>query len=202
MSLHSVALVAFREGDYAMAQRLQEQSLAIRRELGDRRGIAMALGNLGNTVAVQGEYARARLLQEESLEIRKVLGDRRGIALSLSDLGYVVSEQGDHVHAQGLYRESLSISWPLGDRLCVAEALEGLAASLDEPSRASILWGGAERLRQGIDAPIPQSQRARHDARVAKARTASGEDAAFDTGWRRGRTMTIEQIIEYALEPD
>jgi non-specific serine/threonine protein kinase len=201
LQLQNIANVAEKQRDYATAQALQEQSLTIRRELGDRRGIAMALENLGATVAAQGDQDRARLLLQESLEIRRALGDRRGIALSLAALGDVFSDQGDPLRARALYRESLSISWPLGDRLYVAAALEGLAASLDEFGRAASLWGGAERLRQEIDAPIPPSQRSRYDIQVARARAASGDDAAFDQAWRQGGAMTTEQVIEAALEP-
>ena len=200
MSLHGIGYFAYQEGDYATAQAHQEQSLALWRELGDRRGVALALGNLGLTVAAKGDHARARLLQEESLEIRKELGDRRGIAIALSDLGEVFTDQGDHVRARALYRESLSISRPIGDRLCVVCALEGLAASLGEPSRAASLWGGAERLRHEINVPLPPSKRSRYDIQVAKARAASGADAAFDQAWQQGQAMTTEDIIEYALE--
>ena len=202
MALHCIGDVAFKEADYVTAQALQEQSLAIRRELGDRRGVAMALGNLGLTIAAQGDHARARSLQEESLEIRRALGDRRGIAISLCDLGKALSAQGGHVRARALYRESLTISWPLGDRLCVTEALEGLAASVSESSRAATLWGGTEKLRETIGAPLPPSERAHYDLQVAKARAASADHAALDDAWQRGRAMTTAQIVDYALEPD
>jgi len=202
MSLHSIGYFAYQQGNHASAQTHQEQSLALWRELGDRRGVALALGNLGQTVAALGDHFRARLLQEESLEIRRALGDRRGIAIALSDLGEVFAGQGNHVRARALYRESLSISWPLGDRLCVAEALEGLAASLREANRAASLWGGAERLRQEINAPLPPGKRSQYDIQVAKARAASTDAAAFEEAWQEGRAMTTEQIVDYALERD
>jgi predicted ATPase/class 3 adenylate cyclase len=202
MSLHSIGYFAYQEGDYASAEAHQGQSLALWRELGDRRGVALALGNLGLTVAAQGNHVQARLLQEESLEIRKALGDRRGMAISLSDLGEVFTDQGDHVRARALYRESLSISRPIGDRLCVAAALESLAASVGESMRAASLWGGAERMRQEINAPLPPRKRSRYDTQVAKARAGSSDHGAFDEAWQRGRAMTAERIIEFALEPD
>jgi len=39
--------VAIEQGDYAAARELYEESLSIRRELGDRRSIGGVLGNLG-----------------------------------------------------------------------------------------------------------------------------------------------------------
>ena len=76
--------------------RTYEESLAIRRELGDRRGIASSLTNLGDVAHEQGELrpTPARLV-EEGLAIRRELGDRRGIAISLGILGSIAHNQGD-----------------------------------------------------------------------------------------------------------
>jgi hypothetical protein len=43
---------------------LHEESLEIRRELGDRPGIAASLGNLGNVAHNQGDRPAARALFE------------------------------------------------------------------------------------------------------------------------------------------
>ena len=39
-----------------------------------------------------------------------------------------------------------------------------------------------------------------YNRRVAAARTALGDDAAFDRAWLEGRALTLEQVIELALE--
>ena len=88
--------------------------MAIRRELGDRRGIARSLNNLGNVAHEQGDFASARTLYEESLAIRRELGDRRGIANSLNNLGNVAYEQDDYPAARA-DEESLAIVRELGD---------------------------------------------------------------------------------------
>ena len=55
------------QGDYPAARARHEESLAIWRQLGDRRGIAASLGNLGTVACDQGDLASARALHEESL---------------------------------------------------------------------------------------------------------------------------------------
>ena len=65
------------------------------RELGDQRGIATSLSNLGVLAASQGDYAAARTLFEESLAILRQLDDPWGIAIALGNLGSVASEAGD-----------------------------------------------------------------------------------------------------------
>ena len=42
--------------------------------------------------------------------------------------------------------------------------------------------------------------RPEYHQRVAAARAALGDDAAFDRAWQDGRALTLEQAIELALE--
>jgi tetratricopeptide (TPR) repeat protein len=98
------------QGDYAAAHARFEQSLAIRGELGDRRGIAWSLNNLGSVATEWGDYGAARALFEETLEDFRELGDRQGIAASLNYLGVVPTEQGDYAAARALFGESLGSS--------------------------------------------------------------------------------------------
>src|SRR5205814_3934786 len=75
--------MAWLQGDYISARLLIEESLAIKRDLGDKKGIASSLGNLSIVAYLQGDYISARTLQEESLVINRELGDKVGIATSL-----------------------------------------------------------------------------------------------------------------------
>src|SRR6185295_3226636 len=61
---------------FAHAQALYEESLAIRRELADRPGIAECLVRLGEVEHCRGNYARADYLYQQSLEICRELGDK------------------------------------------------------------------------------------------------------------------------------
>jgi predicted ATPase/DNA-binding XRE family transcriptional regulator len=126
-ALNGAGVLALRQGDYAAARSLLEESLAIRRGLGDRREIANSLGNLGLVAKAQGDHVLSRSLHEESLAMRRALGDRRGIALSLHNLGEVADCQGDTALAQSLHLESLAHSRELGDRQLADPALERLA---------------------------------------------------------------------------
>src|SRR6266851_7866781 len=199
--LNAAGVLSYRQGDYPAARALQEQSLAIRRELGDRSGIAGSLGNLGNVALNQGDYPAARALHEESLAISRELGNRHSIALSLSNVGHVALDQGDYSAARALHEESLAIRRELRDKRGIAESLEGLAAlvaSLRESLRAARIWGVTERLRAEIGTPRPQNEMPGYDRYVAAARIASGDDAAFDSAWQEGRGLTLDQAIDLA----
>src|SRR5208282_3044244 len=101
-ALNTAGGLAYYQGDFPGALALYEESLAISRELGDRRLTAYALNNLGNVVYDQGDLAAARARHEESLAIRRELGDRRGMATTLNNLGNVAYTQGDFLSAREL----------------------------------------------------------------------------------------------------
>jgi predicted ATPase/class 3 adenylate cyclase len=126
MALHGAGAMAWQQGEYSAARTLHEESLAIRRELGDRRGIAASLHSLGNVARKQGDFPSAQALCEESLAIRRELGDRWGIAASLGNLGNVAAEQGDYPAARALHAESLAVRRELGDRWGIGNSLNNM----------------------------------------------------------------------------
>ena len=126
MVLGAAGTLADYQGDYPAARALFEESLAIRRHLDDRRGIAQALNGLASVDAEQGDYVSARARREESLAINRELGNRRGIASALNNLGNVVADQGDYPAARALHEEGLAISRELGDGRSIAISLYNL----------------------------------------------------------------------------
>jgi predicted ATPase/class 3 adenylate cyclase len=125
-ALRCAGILAYFQGGYAQAHALHEESLAIRRELGDKAGIAYSLTSLGLVAQEQSDYASARSLHEESLAIKRELGDKSGIANSLRSLGIAAYEQGDYASARVLFEESLAIEQELGDKSGIANSLINL----------------------------------------------------------------------------
>jgi predicted ATPase/DNA-binding SARP family transcriptional activator len=118
--------LAEKLGDREGARLLLEESLSLRRELGDRWGIARSLHGLASMARSEGKHEAACILGEESLMIRRQIGDPWGIAASLCNLGIVVRYRGDSVAARALYEESLGIFRKLGDQRSVGDALQTL----------------------------------------------------------------------------
>src|SRR5262249_10332795 len=87
--------VAYQEGDYAAARAMHEESLLIRRELGDRQGIAWSLYSLGNAAHPLGASAAARAMHEESLSLFRELSDRKGGADRARGLTAVMLTQAE-----------------------------------------------------------------------------------------------------------
>jgi non-specific serine/threonine protein kinase len=148
LALNGAAVLAQRQGDYAAAHGLYEHSLALRRRLDDRLGIAAALVGLANLSALQGRLAKARAQFEEALEIGRSLEDPHVVAATLTNLGWVAHAVGDLGGARTLYEEALSVQRHLGDGHGTAMVL----ANLGDLTLQQGDLGTADRLHtEGLD---------------------------------------------------
>ncbi len=112
----------FIQGDYAQSIDYHTRSLQLREEIGDQKGIAASLGNIGNIYKDQGDaqsnlvqkdelYKKAIEYQNRGLKIKEQINDQQGIAASLSNLGIIFRSQGhlisDTLQKEKLYKKSL-----------------------------------------------------------------------------------------------
>ncbi|HUS17830.1 MAG TPA: tetratricopeptide repeat protein, partial [Chloroflexia bacterium] len=109
--------------DSTAAQALLEQSVALWRRLGDRRGLAFALDGLAEEARLQGNLGQARALAEECLAIFRALDDDRGIASGLYQLGRAAHAQGQFAEARALFAETVRLLRALGDQIALSGAL-------------------------------------------------------------------------------
>jgi len=199
------------QGEYGRATPLLEESVALAREVGDKRGLAFALLNLGEVAFRQGDYERARPFYEESLRLRRELENTEGIAMSLAGLGDLARAQGNHGRAARLYLESLSLLQTSSDTALVVPILEQAAAMIGvaydsalSPDmvasfHAARLFGAAASLRDILAAPLPPAVRVAYQRDVDVVRRALGNDA-FARAWAEGRALSLEQAIATALQ--
>ena len=204
MSFICLGSSRYFQGEFELGRESLEQSLALGREVGDKWLIATSLRVLGITVNQLGDYARAMELFEESLAVYREMGDKLGIAYLLRNMGLVPLNQGDYKRAAALCEESLALSQEMGDKWSMAWALEELGAvailGKGQPERAARLFGIAESLREEAGTSMPLSERALYDKSLATVREALDEKV-LDAAWAKGRAMSLEEAIAYALEP-
>jgi tetratricopeptide (TPR) repeat protein len=91
-----------------------QEALTLFQEIGDTRGIAWTLQELGKVEWWSGNYLRATELAEESLALFRNLGDTQGIARTLHNLGDIARDQGDLARSAALLEESLARCWDVG----------------------------------------------------------------------------------------
>ena len=122
-ALTSLGNAYYSLGQYQRAIEFYQQSLEIKREIGDspeerlrqRNGEGRSLGNLGSAYNSLGQYQRAIEFYQQSLEIKREIGDRNGEGNSLIGLGNAYHSLGQYQRAIDFHQQSLDISREIGD---------------------------------------------------------------------------------------
>jgi len=95
------------------------------------------------------------------------------------------------------------VEWKrLGHRAAFANQLECfafIAKIHEQPERAAKLFGAAEMIREVINIPMNSMEQVEYDREVEELRTGMNE-AEFKKLWAEGRSMTMEQAVEFALK--
>jgi tetratricopeptide (TPR) repeat protein len=129
-ALNKAGDFAFLQGEFAQSRLYLEESLALKRQLEDKPGIAAVLNSFGNLALWQHEYELAVRVVQESLSIRQELNDTAGIAIALRNLGNLYTSTGEYQQAAQVFRESLAIAEKLNNKQGQAVALGSLGKVL------------------------------------------------------------------------
>jgi predicted ATPase/DNA-binding SARP family transcriptional activator len=225
--LHGAAVLYHEQCEFETARAYEEESLAIWRQLGDRKALAASLDQLGHILNAQNDYAAATALFEESLRLRRELGDKAGLAASLNALGYMALFFRDFARAGELCGESLRLRREIGDRWGMAYSLEFLAQATIEQGRydeAAALLDECLTVRRqlgderGIAATLLNVTRVARERQDWAGATAAGEEslaiweqigsahgiaASYQTlgavSWSRGELLRATELYRESL---
>jgi diguanylate cyclase (GGDEF)-like protein len=118
----------FKTGRPQEAEVLYRKGLEEYRIAGDKRGIAVALMNLGSLIADwKLDYAAAREYFEESLAIFRGFGTSANTGIVLANLGEVQCYEGNYNEAISFATEALAVFERLGNKALAAWQLLDLA---------------------------------------------------------------------------
>jgi hypothetical protein len=123
------------------------------------------------------------------------------IALQLFQLADFATEEGRAPEALAMLREALVLNRDEGYREGVAEVLVVMARTLQAisaPAAAPALLAAAARLREEIGGGFGWVGDHIESLRVS-LRDSLG-DAAFESAWQRGRMLSTDEAITFALE--
>lgn len=202
--------IGLRQGALRQSRFELGRGLELYRAVGDERGMASVLNDLGSVAHWMGDYDEAERKLRESLGLRERLSDDWGIAQATNNLGMLCARRGDYVSAQGHFERCLErwqaigaempLAWPLGGKGQVALAQGDLDRGLQLIERSVAIWrkhpfawalalrlndlGLAHLLRGSLDAA-----RAAHEESVSLSRHA---------GDRRGEAFAIEGLARVA----
>jgi non-specific serine/threonine protein kinase len=194
--------LAMKQGDLPRARARLEESLAGAREARNDALVADCLNILGEVTRLEGNLADARALYERAVALYKQLGSQMGVSIGLLNLGAVLCEEGALGDAGACYREALTNARAFGSKEDISLVFDGLgavAAKHGAWERAARLAEAAEALREAIGARLDPTDRGFRERYLIGLRGALDE-AAFEAAAAEGRAMTLEQVVEYALE--
>ncbi len=138
---HGAGTLAGMQGADA-AGAYYEECLRLFRRAGDRRGVGLALNNLGLFALSHHRWDEARAWFTEGLEVRREVGVPADLAGSLLNLAVVDWEVSDFAAALPRSREALELFRRGADRLGEARALNnlgGIAYAMGDPE-AGLAW--------------------------------------------------------------
>ncbi|MGH2367836.1 MAG: ATP-binding protein, partial [Chloroflexota bacterium] len=160
-ALRGLGHLTWQEGPayHAECRSLDEESVALFRQLGDTAGLTRALGLLAMQLASTDDHAALRATSEELLALSREWGDWLGTTIALQSLGGLALKEGDHDAARSLMEEAVAISretengWRLGMILGQLGHVERAAGNLQLAGRhydESLAIRRAMRNKSGI----------------------------------------------------
>ena len=188
--------------DNEEARALVAKGLAALKDSENRFGHTMILFATAMSARFNGRFDEARTQFAPLSQVFRDMGDHHRSNMIRSELAHIERLEGHHDQAEAMYRETI-LEWKrLGHRAAVANQLECfafLAKAHEQPEHAATLFGAAEALREKISIDMSQMERIEYEREVADLKANMGE-RAFAARWKEGRSMTMEQAIEFALE--
>lgn len=190
--LNALSFIANLRDDQVAGLAYDLQDLAIWRDLGDRHGEAVALGNLGADWLWFGQLEQAGRCLEDTLRLCRAIGARSLQCASLGNLSQARLYAGDAQAALALGREGVTLAAEVlaADFEAAAWLRVGDAElALGDPVAAAEAYARGEAVARGIDHPL-QIDAAAGGLRAALA--AGDSDAAL---------RAAEPLYALAAEP-
>jgi hypothetical protein len=182
-----------------------EESLRIRRSLGDESAVAQCLLNLGFLSMFRGDLERAGSLHAEGHETARRCGDLHVAAACATGIGVVARLRGDFPAFLDAEREAMATAESIGDRLIMVDCLAAFAdyaATRGDPLLAARLFGAHAALRATIDVPPMPLLEAHFERGRAPLRAQLG--GAYETAFAEGGKLTLDEarVLARSVVPE
>ncbi len=116
------------KGELDKALECFQQSLELKKQVGNKQDIAIALNNIGLIYHEKGNQDRALEYLQQSLELKKQVGNKQDIATALTNIGIIYREKGNLTRALEYFQEYLIIVKQIGNKQDIAIALNNIGS--------------------------------------------------------------------------
>lgn len=191
-------------GDLETAQRYTDEVRQISQEAGIEWTAANAYQMSGLIAARRQEFDKARAHFEQSIMALQRIDAHFNVILVKSDLAHLERQLGNHQRALELYHKTLVAFRDMGQTGAVAHQLECfgfIALAQNQNERALQLFAAANALREKGGTPMTPDEQIYFDEQLKGLRLKINS-VQFDSKWAKGRAMTMEQAIQFALQVD
>jgi hypothetical protein len=163
-----------------------------------------AVINLGALECEAGNYQVALGHSAAAVELLRQVGDESGLNVALANCGWATFCLGDPAGAMGYFRDALLVATRVQASHRIAGHALPLGAALvavGKAERGTRLMGAGTALCEALDVPVfdDKLEERVHGRAVADARSALGEEA-FAAAWADGRTMTLDDVVRFAVD--
>ena len=197
-----LGLVLTTEGNFTAGKFALEESKARFEEIPDEWGHAHALISLGYVAYKQDDQANALSLHEQALAEFRRIGEKYFEVVGLRYIGILKAKQGDAVRGMAALQESLVLAQKLESKYEIAVILYWMGDAeqiTNNPVRAVHFYWAAKNVFDSIGAWAEEDEAEFENDLFAPCRAALSE-TEFEAAVEKGRAMTMEQAIAYALE--
>ena len=181
--------------------------------MGDKRGIAAALGAIGSASFQSNDFAGSVAPLAEAAALARELGDRRQAAYLLAYLALAVGNQGDLARAEALAAEGEALARSLGDAPSYEAAfvvlahgwLALMAAAHDraeERLAAALALGRALAAKAVLSAALGglgEVALARGQVGAAAGHYREGLVLSWEVGWPGGTAFNLQGLARVAV---
>jgi hypothetical protein len=130
--------IAYQCKDYNQAERLYQDALAVRRDLGLDGDVAIALNDLGELAHACQEYDAAERYYREALELLCEIDDKDNQAEGMGNLGQLAVDREQWAEACQWFKQELALAREVGRVELIGHAQYGLACVWEAEGRADL----------------------------------------------------------------
>jgi predicted ATPase/class 3 adenylate cyclase len=195
---------AFDRGDLAASRRWNETAIALRKEVGDKDGLAFDL-TMGSLVPFSmGDYQGTKRMLAPALEAGKETRFKYTLGLSLCLWGMTCLFEGDLSQALDSFSQQAALAAEASDPFLKTFTVYYLTLLLLKHGRyrPGLLLSGALEGSNRYEAVLLYETRVVRDAFQKyrlEAREALGE-AEHDAAYAEGRLLSLDQAVAYGLQ--
>jgi predicted ATPase/DNA-binding SARP family transcriptional activator len=199
-TLYGMSLSAVWTGDVDAGERHADEARSAFEEIGAREGIGEVYMAQAFMAHRRGEHAAARPLWEASLAISREVGNHilattQLVGIAICAFHARETEEAVQIAIEALNNATGQQNIPIAS--WILDFIAAFAVSV-APEEAVRLAGAVDSIRQEAGGGMELEPLEIEDARTVASRLLDPDD--LERAWTEGRTMTLEQAVDYARE--